>query len=76
MLPHLLNASDNAEAQQQRRHVSDELFAAASEIDSRGATLACRTNVDTPIGGPQMLEQQSYLRIAQLEYHRRQMLLV
>ena len=76
MLPQLLNASDDAQAQQQRGHISDELFAAATEIYSRGATRTCRADVDTSVCGPQMLEQQSYLRIAQLEYRRRQMLLV
>src|ERR1700733_9627417 len=76
MLPYLLNASDDAQAQQQRTHVSNKLFAAAGEIYSRGAARPRRADVDATIRRPQMPEQQSYLCIAQLEYRGRQMLLV
>ena len=71
-----MNAPNDAQPQQERGHILNELFAAAAKIDTLGAALARGAYVNTTIRGPQMLEQESDLRIAQLKHFARQMLLV
>jgi hypothetical protein len=76
VLSKLADARDDAQTQHKGRNILREEFAARAEINARRPALSGSTNMDASICRPEVLEQQAYLRIAQLEHSARQMLLM
>ena len=75
-LQHRMDPRDDAESQQERRHVLGEPVAARGEVHRRAAASARLPQRDRAVGGPEVAQQQSQLVVGEREYAGGQPLLV